>query len=106
MTPDEIREMVGRIQSDVATSAAQELEAAAKPWWQSRTIWGAVVVLAAQLLRLAEIEVDVDGMTDAALSLATLFGAVMAWWGRLQAQQPVSRTKVIPGVEITKGREL
>lgn len=69
-----------------------------KPWWQSRTIWGALIVLIAQLARLVEIDVDVEGMTDAALSFATLIGAVLAWWGRVQATQPVSRSRVLPGL--------
>lgn len=69
-----------------------------KPWWQSRTIWGSIIVMLAQLARLIDIDVDVEGMTDAALSIATLIGALLAWWGRLQAAQPVSRTQVLPGV--------
>lgn len=100
MNHDEIRGTVARINEQVAREQAAQLEAASKPWWQSRTIWGAVIVLVAQVALMFGVAIDVPAMTESALSLATLVGAVLAWWGRLQAQQPVSRTRVIPGVEL------
>jgi hypothetical protein len=71
-----------------------------KPWWQSRTIWGALMVLVAQGALMFDISMDASAMTESALSLATLAGAVLAWWGRLQAERPVSRTRVLPGVDL------
>lgn len=88
MTPDELRPAL--------SETIQQTDE--KPWWQSRTIWGSIIVVVAQLGRLVEIDVDVEGLTDAVLSIATLLGAVMAWWGRMQAAQPVSRAQVLPGV--------
>lgn len=62
-----------------------------KPWWQSRTLIGAGVVVAAQAARLIapEVEIDVGATTDAALSLLSLLGGVLAWWGRVRAEAPV-----------------
>lgn len=67
------------------------LDAAAepKPWWQSRALIGAAIVVLAQAARLLDIEVDTQATTDAVTSAITLIGAAMAWWGRVRATQPV-----------------
>jgi uncharacterized membrane protein len=100
MTPDEIRATIERVNAAVEQETAEQIEAASKPWWQSRAIWGAVIVVLAQLARLIDVDIDVDGLTDAALSLATLIGAVMAWWGRMRADQAISQTRILPGVTL------
>lgn len=101
MTPDEFRTTVETISAQAAQLTSEPVD---KPWWQSRTIWGALIVVLAQLGRLVEIDVDVEGMTDAALSLATLIGAVMAWWGRVQATRPISIRRVLPSVDVIGGK--
>lgn len=73
------------------------LEPAAKPWWQSRAIIGALVIVAAQGLRLTGWETNTEALTDAIVSALTLVGAALAWWGRVQATQPISR-RVAPGL--------
>lgn len=98
MTPDELRPVLPALSPEAISNMAANASMGVKPWWQSRAIWGALIVFIAQLARLVEIDVDVEGMTDAALSIATLVGAVLAWYGRLQATRPVSRTQVLPGV--------
>lgn len=61
----------------------------AKPWWQSRTILGALVVMLAQVARLAGLEIDSAALTDVLLGLAELAGAALTLYGRLRATQPV-----------------
>lgn len=80
---------------DAATAPA--LEPVTKPWWQSRAIIGALVIVAAQGLRLTGLEINTEALTDAIVSALTLLGAALAWWGRVQASQPISR-RVAPGV--------
>jgi len=67
-----------------------------KPWWQSRTIIGALVVLCAQGLRLAGLEVDTGAVTDLVADGATVLGALLALWGRVRAERPIRR-RVLPG---------
>jgi len=69
-----------------------------KPWWQSRAIIGAVVVVVAQGVRLAGWEVDSQATTDAITSGLTVIGAALAWWGRVKATKPISRRRVAPGI--------
>ncbi|MBK8638047.1 MAG: hypothetical protein IPN92_07055 [Chromatiaceae bacterium] len=70
---------------------------APKAWWQSRAIIGALVVVAAQGLRLTGWEIDTEALTDALLNALSLLGAALAWWGRVQATRPISR-RVAPGL--------
>lgn len=73
------------------------LAPAPKPWWQSRAIIGALVIVAAQGLRLTGWEIDTEALTDALLNALILVGAALAWWGRVQATRPISR-RVAPGL--------
>jgi hypothetical protein len=72
----------------------------AKPWWRSRTIIGALVVLAAQGARLAGWDVDTSLTTDLAIEAATIIGGLLAWFGRVRAEAPISRKQVAPGVSL------
>lgn len=63
-----------------------------KPWWQSRTIIGALMVLVAQALHAAHIEVGSEQLTDAAMEGITFFGTLMAIYGRVKASRPISFT--------------
>lgn len=64
-----------------------------KPWWQSRTLIGLAVVLAAQVAKLAGFEIDSQALTDAIVTGATLIGAALAWWGRVRATRPITRRR-------------
>jgi hypothetical protein len=50
------------------------LAPALKPWWHSRAIIGALVVVAAQGLRFTGWEIDTEALTDALISALTLVG--------------------------------
>ncbi len=68
----------------------------AKVWWQSRAIWGALIVIVAQGLRLAGIELgeaEQQQLVDAALNIVTALGAALAIYGRVRARKAVTLTK-------------
>ncbi len=62
----------------------------AKPFWQSRTIIGAFVVIAAQILRFKGFHVDTDATTDDILTGLNLVGAALALVGRIKATRPIT----------------
>ncbi|TCW32674.1 hypothetical protein [Marichromatium gracile] len=60
-----------------------------KPWWQSRAVIGALMVVLAQIASAAGITIDSAALTDAALELISLAGAGVAIWGRVRARVPL-----------------
>jgi predicted SpoU family rRNA methylase len=61
-----------------------------KTWYQSRTIWGALIALAASALQATGIHVsaqDQSQMADAALAIAGAFGGLLAIYGRIKAEK-------------------
>ena len=60
-----------------------------KNWWQSKTIWAAVIVVGASILKIFKIDIDADtqGMiTDQAVNLAMAVSAVVSIYGRVTAK--------------------
>ncbi len=84
---------------DLAAVIAAEL-GKPKPWWQSRGMWGAFMVLVAQVARGFGLEIDSAALTDAVLSGITLLGLGLAWWGRVKATRPISLRDVAPGLHL------
>ena len=63
-----------------------------KPWWQSRTLWGAVVTIVSAILGLAGVELgeaDRGSLVELLASLGAAVGGVIAILGRLQAKQRI-----------------
>ena len=59
-----------------------------KPWYTSKTIWGALVAILATLASMMGFDLDSDAQADlveAALQLVTAAGALVAIFGRLVA---------------------
>lgn len=56
-----------------------------KRWWQSRTIWGAVAVLIAELARAFGLEVSEEEVGGLLMQIVTVAGALVAIYGRVQA---------------------
>lgn len=71
-----------------------------KPWWESRAVLGALVTVAASLAALAGWTLNVEATTELLFSALTLAGGVLSWWGRVKAAQPISRTQVLPGLNL------
>ncbi len=59
-----------------------------KSWYQSKTIWGALIAVAASALQLAGLEIgaaDQAELADIAVTLAGAVGGLLALYGRLVA---------------------
>lgn len=86
-------------QNDLAEAAA--VASGAKPWWQSRTIWGAGIAGASVLGGMAygfqldaETQRVVADQTTAFVTAGVaLFGTLVAIYGRAKATKPVTLTK-------------
>lgn len=63
-----------------------------KNWYQSKTVWGGLIAVAAPLLGVAGMPLDVGSQGELADILATLAGAIgglVAIWGRLTANSTI-----------------
>jgi hypothetical protein len=69
-----------------------------KPWWQSRAIIGTAVSSVAIVVGMAGVEMDVGVTTELVVGLVAIVGNAFAWWGRVQATQPISKRKILPGI--------
>ena len=76
------------------------LEVLEKPWWQSRAIIGSLVTVAASMVGIAGYTLNVPLATELAVSIATLVGGALSWYGRIKADRLISRTAILPKVRI------
>lgn len=63
-----------------------------KPWYASRTIWGALIAVAASLgasFGLTLSEQDQSSLADAALQITGAIGALIALYGRVRASHRI-----------------
>jgi len=63
-----------------------------KPWWQSKTLWGAIVTIGSAALGLAGYELgdaDREALTGLLTSLGGALGGVIAIIGRIQAKDRI-----------------
>ena len=63
-----------------------------KPWYQSKTVWGALIAIASPLLGRAGLEVggaEQAELADALTTLAGTVGGLLALYGRLTATKGV-----------------
>ncbi len=63
-----------------------------KPWWQSKTLWGAIVAIASSALGLAGLELgeaDAETLTGLLTSLGAALGGIVAIVGRLKAKSRI-----------------
>jgi hypothetical protein len=74
--------------------------AAAKPWYLSRRIIGAVVAMVAAGAGLAGYSVDAAETTELALQVVTLLGAIVAWWGGIKGKAPIDTGLIAPGIRL------
>ena len=70
-------------------SDGNQADDSAKPFWQSRTIIGAVVALVALFAGFRNVKIDAANLTDILVQVAGLVGTALAIWGRFQATQPI-----------------
>jgi hypothetical protein len=63
-----------------------------KLWYQSKTVWGALVAIAAGLLQMLGVDLDADGqmqLADGLMAFAGAIGGLVALYGRLSADKKV-----------------
>ena len=63
-----------------------------KPWWQSKTLWGAIVTLGSAALGLAGLdlgETDREALIELLTSLGAALGGVIAIFGRVTAKSRI-----------------
>jgi hypothetical protein len=61
-----------------------------KQWYQSKTVWGALIAILASLLQTAGVDFDVAGQDQLADNLVALSGAIgglVALYGRMSAEK-------------------
>jgi len=61
-----------------------------KTWYQSRTVWGALIALTASALQATGIHLnaqDQSQIVDAVLALSGAFGGLLAIYGRIKAEK-------------------
>ncbi|AYD00242.1 hypothetical protein [Neorhizobium sp. NCHU2750] len=59
-----------------------------KNWYQSKTVWGALIAVAASALQLAGLDIGADEqgeMVNIAVTLAGAVGGLLALYGRIVA---------------------
>jgi hypothetical protein len=79
-----------------------------KPWWQSRTIIGALVVFLGMGFRASGVDIVNEELTAILTLLLESVGASLAIWGRMQARKAIKRTtpggKYNPHAEVRKAK--
>jgi hypothetical protein len=79
-----------------------------KPWWQSRTILGILIMLLAQALKYLQVDLATEELTQIVYLAAETLGASLAIWGRVQARKQIKRTKpggsFNPNAEVRKAK--
>jgi hypothetical protein len=63
-----------------------------KPWYQSKTVWGALIAIGSPLLRHAGFDLgsaEEAQLADALTTLAGTLGGLLALYGRLSATKGV-----------------
>ncbi len=63
-----------------------------KSWWQSKTLWGAIVTIASAALGLAGLELgdaDREALIELMTSLGAAIGGVIAIFGRITAKNRI-----------------
>jgi hypothetical protein len=83
----------GRNSEGLAEPYAADAVAEGKPWWQSRTILGAVVVVISTVASMVGWSVDAGEVTELAVQGAALVGAGLAIYGRVRARRPIRRVR-------------
>jgi hypothetical protein len=63
-----------------------------KTWYQSKTVWGALIAIGASLLQMTGHEIsasDQNALAEAIVSLSGALGGILAIYGRLAANSSI-----------------
>lgn len=64
-----------------------------KTWWQSKTIWGGLIAVAAAVMKASGADLslsDQNGIADAIINLSGAIGGILAIYGRLSARGTIA----------------
>ncbi len=62
-------------------------------WWQSKTVWGAIIALLAGAATLAGVKLDAtlqDQLAELLVGVGNIVGGALAWYGRVKAKTAIS----------------
>ena len=76
----------------------QAVDPTPKPWWQSRTIIGSLIVVVSAIVALFGFQLDAEIATDYVMEAIALVGGLIALYGRIAANRPISTRRVAPGI--------
>lgn len=77
---------------------------AAKPWWTSRAVLGALATILAGLAGFAGVSLDSGQLAETLLALATAVSGAIALWGSVRRTAPIDSTLIAPGVRFGPDR--
>lgn len=102
MTPDEQRDELSTILDRLNQAHESVANQDEKPWWESKAIWGVLLMALSQTIRAFgyDLPFDVAHWAESLASLGTVAGLVLAWMGRVKANRPISMKRVLPGLKI------
>ena len=75
-----------------------------KAWWQSKTILGIAIMLLAQVLKFAKVDIATEELTSIVYLAAETLGASLAIYGRVKARKSIKRTT--PGGNFNRHAEV
>jgi hypothetical protein len=67
-----------------------------KVWWQSKTVWGAIIALLAGVATLAGLDLDAslqDQLAELLTGAGNLVGGALAWYGRVKATRTLALSR-------------
>lgn len=71
-------------------------EVVGKPWWLSKGVWGPIIAIASMSASAAGSQLDVSAIILHGLELVTVIGIGLGWWGRVEAKEPIDKTRILP----------
>lgn len=71
-------------------------------WWETRRAWGFIVGMIGMLASFAHVDIDQTQILNIISSLLTTVGMIVAFIGGINAHNPISKTSILPGIDIAK----
>lgn len=71
-----------------------------KPWWLSKGVWGPVISILSIAFAQFGLGIDANLLVESLLQFVALLGALLGWWGRIDAKQPIDSRRVLPGITL------
>lgn len=69
------------------------VEISGKPWWLSKGVWGPLIAILSMVFAATGVALDAGVLVEAILQLVALAGALLGLWGRVDAKEPIRRSR-------------